>query len=103
MGKNISFYILSNCQYIFTFFVSQIKSSDVTCIQFSIQRVFQKTDYVEKIRGDVDLQNSFLLGYCHASEQFANSYETLIAHEQDEPLKFTVIWSLYRPFPAQIV
>lgn len=73
------------------FFVSRIKSSDVTCIQSSIQRVFQKTDYVEKIRGDVDLQNSFLLGYCHASEQFANSYETLIAHEQDEPLKTGIL------------
>lgn len=73
------------------YFVSRIKSDNVTCIQSSIQRAFQKNGYVERIKIDADLQNSFLLGYCHASEQFVNSFESLISHEQDESLKSALV------------
>lgn len=72
------------------FFVSRIKSNNITCIQTTIQRAFQKNDYIEKIKSDPNMQNVFLMGYCHATEHLGNSFESLIAHEQDESIKSVI-------------
>ena len=41
------------------FFVSFIKNEEIAQLQAAIRHIFRKTDYIEKIRNDFNLQNAF--------------------------------------------
>lgn len=80
------------------FLLSRIKTKDVEAIQESIRRIFYKSDAIEDIRSDYDQQNAFMMGYCHAINQLADTYETEISYEKNESIK-TVIAS-YKHVPS---
>ena len=72
------------------FFVSRVKSDEVDQVQSSIRRLFMKSDYEEEIREDAELQNVFLLGFCHAVEQMIDSFDSAITLNENDPLKLIV-------------
>lgn len=92
IGLNAIFSSLSGLAS--SFFISRVKSEDVTQAQSHIQRIFRKTDYLEKIKSDANLQNAFLLGYCHGFDEMVDSFSNEIAYQQNEPLKSVI--SSYR-------
>lgn len=73
------------------FFVSGVKSEEISKIQSSIRRIFHKTDYIETIKKDTNLQNAFLLGYCHGVDQLTNSYERETSFLQNDSLKSVIL------------
>lgn len=72
------------------FFVSRVKSDEAVRVQATIQRCFMRTDYMEKIQTDINLQNVFLLGYCRALEETMEAYESAISFDENNTMKSVV-------------
>ena len=68
------------------FVVSCVKNDEISQIQSCIRGIFRKTDYIEKIRDDLNLQNVFLLGYCHGIDCVMKSFEEQISFRQNDSL-----------------
>ena len=72
------------------FVVSCVKNDEISQIQSCIRGIFRKTDYIEKIRDDLNLQNVFLLGYCHGIDCVMKSFEEQISFRQNDSLKHAI-------------
>lgn len=72
------------------FFASQIKTSEVEQTQSFIRRFFCKTGYIEKIKNDYQLQNAFMLGYCHGINELIDCYEAETSYQRNNTLKSVI-------------
>lgn len=72
------------------FFISFVKNEEIVQLQSTIRHIFRKADYVEKIRNDFNLQNAFLLGYCHGVDRMIESYEEEISFRENDSLRHAV-------------
>jgi hypothetical protein len=48
------------------FYITRTMSKNITDILFSIHKIFRRSNIIDKIRKDNEMQNIFLLGYLHA-------------------------------------
>lgn len=87
-GFNSIFSFLSSS--VSRFFVSFIKNEEIAQLQAAIRHIFRKTDYIEKIRNDFNLQNAFLLGYCHGTDRMIESFEEQISFKQNDSLRHVI-------------
>lgn len=85
-NTKINAIFLSMAKMVSRYFVSRVKGNDVTQIQSYIRHFFRRTDVLEKIRKDSDLQDVFLLGYCHATDRIINEYENAVSYCENDSL-----------------
>lgn len=72
------------------FVVSWVKNDEISQLQSSIRHIFRKMDYIEKIKDDFNLQNVFLLGYCHGIASVMESFEEQTSFRQNDSLKHAI-------------
>ena len=66
------------------FFVSRIKDNEINSIQKYTRYYFRKSDCIEKIEKNSELQKIFVSGYCHAIDKLVTDYENAISYKTDE-------------------
>jgi len=52
------------------FSMSKILNRETSKVQGFIHQVFRRTDAIEKVKKDIELQNAFLMGFFHAFDEF---------------------------------
>lgn len=78
---------------------SEIKTDELSLFQKVINTIFRRTDYVLEIRNNIDQQNIFLLGYCHAMNQVIINFEESTAYKKDDSVN-TIISSYTHVAPV---
>lgn len=87
-GFNAIFSFLSRAAA--RFFVSMVKSEEIAQTQSYIRQIFRQTDHIDKIKGDIVLQNAFLAGYIHGFANIVDSFEVEISFLQNDSLKSVI-------------
>lgn len=72
------------------FCVSHIKNEETENFQSAARSIFSRTTYIDKIKENCDLQNVFMLGYCHALNEVTKDFEEEIKYMENDTLKDVV-------------